>query len=163
MAASVLYVEESVVTGDVLVKTHSDEEEVCVSETAIVTPTGWDYLRNFRLRLVRGCGPGSTKPIPQKVVLKQIDPNEMDGLGICNQPESSCGCVDEEFGSGFVEPSSCNDCAVHELKRKGDDSVNCNGCNRRVLLEELVKSGRSVEPEQLIREVTSVVTKRLER
>ena len=161
--ASVLYVEESVVTGDVLVKTHSDEEEVCVSETAILTPTGWDYLRNFRLRLVRGYGPGSTKPIPQKAVLKQIDPNEMDGLGICNQPESSCGCVDEEFGSGFVEPSSCHDCAVHELKRKGDDSSNCNGCNRRALLDELVKSGRSVEPEQLIREVTSVVTKRLER
>ena len=159
--ASVLYVEESVVTGDVLVKTHSGEEEVCVSETAIVTPTGWDYLRKFRLRLIRGSG--STKPIPQKVFVKQTDPNEMDGIGRCNQPASSCGCVDEEFGSGFVEPTSCHDCALHELKRKGDDSANCNGCNRRALLDERVESGLSVDPEQLIREVTAIVTKRLER
>ncbi|MAN23281.1 MAG: hypothetical protein CME10_03340 [Gemmatimonadetes bacterium] len=159
--ASVLYVEESVVTGDILVNVHSEEEEVCVSETAIVTPTGWDYLRNKRLRLIRGSK--SKKAIPQELDSKHISQNEMDGIGRCDQPESSCGCVDEEFGSGFVEPSSCHDCSIHELKRKGDQSADCYGCNRRVLLDKLVESGSGLEPEQLIREVTSAVAQRLER
>ena len=70
---------------------------------------------------------------------------------------------EEEFGSGFVEPSSCHDCSIHELKRKGDQSADCYGCNRRVLLDKLVESGSGLEPEQLIREVTSAVAQRLER
>ena len=158
---SVLYIEESVVTGEILAGAHSAEREVCVNETAIVTPTGWDFLRNSRLRLIRGSA--SKKNVSLRAVEKKTDKHIMDGLGRCNQPERSCGCVDEEFGSGFVEPSSCQDCSIHELKRKGDNSVNCNGCNRRDLLEQLSESVDTMEPEQLIREVTAVVTKRLER
>ena len=158
---SVLYIEESVVTGEILAGAYSGEQEVCLTETAIVTPTGWDFLRNSRLRLIRDRV--SKKTVSLRAVEEKTDEYMMDGLGRCNQPESSCGCVDEEFGSGFVEPTSCQDCAIHELKRKGDNSVNCNGCNRRALLDQLSESTDTMEPEQLIQEVTAVVTKRLER
>jgi hypothetical protein len=158
---SVLYIEESIVTGEILVGAHSGEREVCVNETAIVTPTGWDFLRNSRLRLIRSSV--TKKPVSSRLVKEKTDQYMMDGLGRCNQPDCSSGCIDEEFGSGFVEPTSCQDCAIHELKRKGDNSANCNGCNRRVLLDQLSESADIMEPEQLIREVTAVVTKRLER
>ena len=146
--ASVLYVEESVVTGDILVNVHSEEEEVCVSESAIVTPTGWDYLRNKRLRLIRGSK--SKKAIPQELDSKHTSQNEMDGIGRCDQPESSCGCVDEEFGSGFAESNLHGDVNVYKIIIE-------------TLIEKLVDLDIQIDPEQLIREVTSAVAQRLER
>jgi hypothetical protein len=48
------------------------------------------------------------------------------------------------------------------MKRRGEQGADCHGCNRRVLLDQLVESGQGVDPEQLIREVTSLVVHRLE-
>ena len=86
----------------------------------------------------------------------------MDGAGRCEHPGRSCGCQTEEFGSGYVEPSSCHDCAIFHMKRRGESGADCHGCNRRVLLDQLAESGQGVDPEQLIREVTSLVEDRLE-
>ena len=145
---SVLYIEESVVTGEILAGAHSAEREVCVNETAIVTPTGWDFLRNARLRLIRGSA--SKKTVSLRAVEKKTDEHMMDGLGRCNQPERSCGCVDEEFGSGFAESNFHGDGNVYKIIIE-------------TLIKKLVDLNIQIDPEQLIREVTAVVTKRLER
>ena len=52
--ASILYIEEAVVTGDLLSRLHRDESEIRIADSAIVTPTGWDYLRQHRVQLSKG-------------------------------------------------------------------------------------------------------------
>ena len=164
--ASVLQIEDAVITGDMLARKHGAEREVCIGEAAIVTPTAWDYLRQKRLRLQRGAvsAAADQKAVPEvaAALVAEVKVPQMDGLGRCEQPSESCGCQDEEFGSGFVEPSSCRDCAIYELKKKGDSSADCTGCNRRHLLDGLIESGQGVDPEQLISEVTALVVHRLE-
>jgi len=170
--ASVLHIEDAVITGDMLARKHGAEEEVCIGEAAIVTPTAWDYLRQKHLRLQRGAveqmaavAVAAEQNAVAEAVANDVliaEAKVMDGLGRCEQPRESCGCQDEEFGSGYVEPSSCRDCVVYELKKKGDAGADCAGCNRRHLLDGLIESGQGVDPEQLIREVTALVVHRLE-
>ncbi len=164
--ASILYIKDAVVTGDLLARRHASEEEVRVGEAAIVTPTGWDYLRQKRLQLSRGAGECVAAAEPSAPVattlIAEVAAAKLEGVGRCEQPGRSCGCQDEEFGSGYVEPSSCRDCAIYELKRTGGQGANCHGCNRRTLLDQLVESGQGVDPEQLIREVTALVVHRME-
>lgn len=163
--ASLLYIKDAVVTGDLLAQRHASEEEVRVGEAAIVTPTGWDYLRQNRLRLSRGSvddASSAQEAAPAAALVTEVPAAQMEGAGRCEHPGRSCGCQDEEFGSGYVEPSSCRDCAIYELKKTGDQSANCHGCNRRTLLDQLVETGHGVDPEQLIHEVTALVVHRLE-
>jgi len=159
-----LYIEEAVITGELLARRHGEEGEVRVTPSAIVTPTGWDYLRQHRLQLSRGTAPEPASPpaADRPASIAEVEPPQMDGAGRCDQPDRSCGCQTEEFGSGYVEPSSCQDCAIYHMKRRGEQGADCHGCNRRVLLDQLVESGQGVDPEQLIREVTSLVVNRLE-
>lgn len=163
---SPLYIEDAVVTGDLLAQRHVSEEEVRVGEAAIVTPTGWDYLRQKRLRLSRGslaaAAPAALPSSAAAALVPEVTAAKIEGAGRCEHPARSCGCQDEEFGSGYIEPSSCRDCAIYELKKTGDEGANCHGCNRRTLLDQLVESGHGVDPEQLIREVTALVVHRLE-
>ncbi|MGY8826090.1 MAG: hypothetical protein ACKVJG_19495 [Candidatus Latescibacterota bacterium] len=163
--ASTLYIEDAVVTGELLGQRHASEEEVRVGEAAIVTPTGWDYLRQKRLQLSRGAVSSTSvaEPLaPAANLVAEAQVSKIEGVGRCEQPNRSCGCHDEEFGSGYVEPSSCRDCAIYELKKSGDQGANCHGCNRRTLLDQLIESGQGVDPEQLIHEVTALVVHRLE-
>lgn len=162
--ASVLYIEEAVVTGDVLSRRHADQEQVCIDEGAIVTPTGWDYLRQKRLSLSRGKRPAPAVQAEQAPaqLIAEVQAPQMDGMGRCDRPDHSCGCQTEEFGSGYVEPSSCRDCAIYQMKSRGESGASCHGCNRRALLDQLIESGQGVEPEQLIGEVTALVVDRLE-
>ncbi len=162
--ASVLYIEEAVITGDMLSRRHAGEEQVCVDEGAIVTPTGWDYLRQKRLPLSRGKSPEPATPAAQAParLIAEVEAPQMDGAGRCDHPGRSCGCQTEEFGSGYVEPSSCRDCAIYQMKSRGESGASCHGCNRRALLDQLIESGQGVDPEQLIGEVTALVVHRLE-
>ena len=163
--ASILYIEEAVVTGDILSRRHGDESEVYIADSAIVTPTGWDYLRQHRVQLSKGeipISPRGSSDGEGHPSIPEVEPAQMDGSGRCELPSRSCGCQTEEFGSGYVEPSSCHDCAIFHMKRRGETRADCHGCNRRVLLDQLAESGQRVDPEQLIREVTSLVEDRLE-
>ena len=164
--ASILYIEEAVVTGDLLSRLHGDESEIRIADSAIVTPTGWDYLRQHRVQLSKGDAPASTRCSPNGVAdvsqSSEVEHSQMDGAGRCEHPSRSCGCQTEEFGSGYVEPSSCDDCAIFHMKRRGESGADCHGCNRRVLLDQLAESGQGIDPEQLIRQVTSLVEDRLE-
>ncbi len=72
------------------------------------------------------------------------------------------GCVQDEFGSGYVEPSCCRECAIHKLKLEGDKNASCEGCNRHKTLMQLVEKGQASDPEELIREVSALVVHRLE-
>ena len=151
--ASTLYIEEAVVTGDILSRRHGDESEVYIADSAIVTPTGWDYLRQHRVQLSRGEVPEvpqhSSDDSSDTPKITEIQPPQMDGSGRCEQPERSCGCQTEEFGSGYVERLSNT-----ESDRVMDEIVN------RYL--KTVKSGHVIDPEQLVREITSLVLHRLE-
>ena len=152
--ASILYIEEAVVTGDILSRRHGDEAEICIADSSIVTPTGWDYLRQHRVQLSRGEAPEvpqhSSDDSSDLSKITEIQPSQMDGSGRCEQPERSCGCQTEEFGSGYVE--RLNDT---ESDRLMNEIVN------RYL--KTVKSGHVIDPEQLVREITSLVLHRLER
>ena len=121
--ASILYIEEAVVTGDLLSRLHGDESEIRIADSAIVTPTGWDYIRQHRVQLSKGEAPAFPRRSPNGVAdvsqISEVEPLQMDGAGRCEHPGRSCGCQTEEFGSGYVEPSSCHDCAIFHMKRRG--------------------------------------------
>ena len=101
-----LHIDAPVVTGDLLGREHKGERTLSVAPSAILTPTAWDYIRQHRLQLSRGEASAATA----------------DGIadaGQCEHPDRACGCEHEEFGSGYVEPAHCGDCAVHERKQGG--------------------------------------------
>lgn len=153
-----LHIPEAVVTGEILGARHAGEEEVSVQPGAVVTPTGWDYLRSHRMRLTRGqaAEPGESRPAGPAAIPEVLPPGAEGGLlsrGRCDHPDRPYGCRTEEFGSGFVEPSSCSECAVYKAERAGRPSCGCAGCNRRTAADE--------EAEALVRRLTDEIMRRL--
>ena len=172
--AGILYIADPVVTEDFLNQQHQDQEELCVSPQTVITPTGWDYIRRQGLRLSRGEAPASRNTITEKAtaVVKSTDTEQsrpasiedaqLVQAGRCDHPGQSCGCQTEEFGSGFVEPSSCRDCAIHQLKREGRPNSGCEGCNRYKLIQDLVGQGQVADMESLVQQITDQIVERSE-
>ena len=171
----VLYLQDPVITGDLIGRQHKGERELSLVPEAILTPTAWDYIRQHRLVLSQGENalPASkqvAEPIGPTAKLEQaaepIGPTANEchqtGEGRCEHPDRPMGCVQEEFGSGYVEPSCCRDCEIHKLKLEGDKNASCEGCNRHKTLMQLVEKGQASDPEELIREVSALVVHRLE-
>ena len=171
----ILYIVDPVVTEDFLNQQHQDQEEVCVSPQTVITPTGWDYIRRQGLRLSRGEAPAprSTSTEKATAVAKNTDTEQARSSasiedaqlvpdGRCDHPGQSCGCQNEEFGSGFVEPSSCRDCAIHQLKREGRPNSGCEGCNRYKLIQDLVGQGQVADMESLVQQITDQIVERFE-
>ncbi len=160
--AAVLHIDDTVVTGDLLSRAHQGEREFSFVPDAILTPTAWDYIRQHRLQVSRG-GEVSAATSSNE---GQPETAETEGRiiseGQCEHPDRSCGCKHEEFGSGYVEPSCCHDCAIHKLKREGDAEASCEGCNRHKTLVQLVARGKASDPEELVRRISDIVAHRLE-
>ena len=138
-----LHIDAPVVTGDLLGREHKGERTLSVAPNAILTPTAWDYIRQHRLQLSRG----------EAVALRR-------GRR-CEHPDRACGCEHEEFGSGYVEPAHCGDCAIHERKKAGDPEASCEGCNRYKTLLQQIEQGQASDPEALIEQITELVIHRL--
>lgn len=136
-----LHIDAPVVTGDLLGREHKGERTLSVAPSAILTPTAWDYIRQHRLQLSRG--------------------EAVAGVARCEHPDRACGCEHEEFGSGYVEPARCGDCAVHQRKKAGDPEASCAGCNRYKTLLQQVEQGQASDPEALIEQITELVIHRL--
>ena len=153
-----LHIPEAVVTGEVLGARHAGQEEVSVTAGAVVTPTGWDYLRSHRIRLTRGqtSEPGEHPPAAAAAIAEVLPPGAEGGVlgrGRCDHPDRPYGCKTEEFGSGFVEPSSCSECAVYQAERAGRPNCGCGGCNRRTAADG--------EAEALVARLTDEIMRRL--
>lgn len=136
-----MHIDVPVVTGDLLGREHKGERVLSVSPSAILTPTAWDYIRQHRLQVQRD------EPVAD--------------AGRCEQPDRSCGCEHEEFGSGFVEPAHCGDCAIHQRKKAGDPEASCAGCNRYKTLLQQIDKGQATAPEALVAQITELVIHRL--
>lgn len=136
-----LHIDAPVVTGDLLRREHKGERTLSVAASAILTPTAWDYIRQHRLQLSRG-----------EVVAD---------AGRCEPLDRASGCEHEEFGSGYVEPARCGDCAIHQRKQAGDPEANCEGCNRYKTLLQQIEQGQATDPEALIEQITELVIHRL--
>ena len=139
-----MHIDVPVITGDLLGREHKGERILSVSPSAILTPTAWDYIRQHRLQVRRG------EPVEGGA-----------DAGRCEQPDRACGCQHEEFGSGFVEPAHCGDCAVHQRKKVGDSAASCAGCNRYKTLLQQIEKGQATAPEDLVAQTTELVIHRL--
>ncbi len=153
-----LHISETVVTEEILRARHAGQQEVSVATEAVVTPTGWDYLRSHGVRLTRGESPGrgGSGPAPAEAVAEVLPPGAEGGVlarGRCDHPDRPYGCKTEEFGSGFVEPSSCSECAVYRAEAAGRPNVGCGGCNRRAAADR--------EEEALVQRLTDEIMRRL--
>ena len=155
-----LHISETVVTEEILRTRHAGQQEVSVAAGAVVTPTGWDYLRSHRVRLTRGepPGPGWSRPASAEAVPEVLPPGAEGGVlgrGRCDHPDRPYGCKTEEFGSGFVEPSSCSECAVYQAEAAGRPNGGCGGCNRRAAADR--------EEEALVQRLTDEIMRRLSK
>lgn len=139
-----MHIDVPVITGDLLGREHKGERVLSVSPSAILTPTAWDYIRQHRLQVRRG------EPVEGGA-----------DAGRCEQPDRACGCQHEEFGSGFVEPAHCGDCAVHQRKKADDSAASCAGCNRYKTLLQQIEKGQATAPEDLVAQITELVIHRL--
>lgn len=161
--SEVLYIAEAVVTGEQLRRLHQGEAEVCFSPKTVVTPTAWDYLRERRLRVSRGEPPAApvADPNPGTPLIREVPPPQWTAEGRCDHPDRSFGCQTEEFGSGFAEPSSCQDCSLYPQKREGRDNPDCKGCNRQQTPAAVGQ--RQEELEALVQRITELVVEELAR
>ena len=117
--AGLLHISDLVVTEDCLRRQHRDEAEIVIPTRSVVTPTGWDYIRNHRLRVRRGdvagappaaSGSGSAPPAPPSTAIPEVLPAAADGasirqLGRFDHPDRPFGCKNDDFGSGFADSS----------------------------------------------------------
>ena len=142
-----MHIDDPVVTGDLLGREHKGERVLSVAPSAILTPTAWDYIRQHRLQLSRGEVVGTAEAVAD--------------AGQCEHPDRACGCQHEEFGSGYVEPAHCGDCAIHERKQAGDPEASCEGCNRYKTLLQQIEQGQATDPEALVEQITELVIHRL--
>lgn len=180
--AEVLQIVEPVVTGDGLRLLHRGQTEVRVGPKTVLTPTAWDYVRQHRLNVVRigaeGSGPASAssgsigEELPPTVsrapvdavvgaLIREVPPPQMVALGRCDHPDRPFGCKTEEFGSGFAEPASCQDCPVNRLRQEGQASPGCEGCNREQVAAD-AGAGQE-ELESLVQRITGLVLEQLAR
>lgn len=192
--AETLHIGDSVVTEEVLRRRHGGETEVHICRRAVITPTGWDYIRDHRLRVTRveqaalppGAGSGSLAaggfpPVggyaaagrpsrgsgsgPIQEIRPSTDDVSLIQQGRCEFPSRSFGCKTEEFGSGFVEPSTCQECPVQQRKQPSTVSLaesnpGCDGCNRHRTLQQVAGEG-SPELEVLVQRITEEIMARL--
>jgi len=119
--AGTLHIREAVITEACLRARHGDESEIAVGDGAVITPSGWDYIRDHRLRVVRGaadqaCGATPSAPAPAASgsgsaatpgQIREVQPPAADGTSIrapgrFEHPEQSYGCKTDEFGSGYA-------------------------------------------------------------
>ena len=156
--AGLLHIAEAVLTGEILSRQHQGQASVQIECGAIITPTGWDYIRQHRLQVVRGDQLLDKNPSEEHEQVGQVD-----SAGRCDHPTQPHGCRTDEFGSGFVEPSSCHDCPIHALKRAGEPNCGCEGCNRHKAMTALVASGKGVDLEELVHQVTDQIMARTNR
>ena len=148
-----LHIDAPVVTGDLLGREHKGERTLSVSPSAILTPTAWDYIRQHRLQLSRGEAVAAAEGVADA---SRCEPPLSRG-----QADRACGCEHEEFGSGYVEPAHCGDCAIHERKKAGDPEASCEGCNRYKTLLQQIEKGQAADPEALVEQITELVIHRL--
>ncbi|NKB70170.1 MAG: hypothetical protein GKR89_24105 [Candidatus Latescibacteria bacterium] len=148
-------IEDQVVTGDALQRQHQGQGQVSVLPQAVITPTGWDYIRQHRLEVVRSTTAPQSLPEAEDadtaVAAQQSQP------GRCDQPDKPFGCQTEEFGSGFAEPTSCHDCTINKLRLEGRQDVDCHGCNRHKALQQVA----GVQADELVRHIADLVAQRL--
>jgi hypothetical protein len=125
--ANVLYVAEAVITEDLLRRLHQGQEEICFGSKTVVTPTGWDFIREHQLRVSRGEAPSGAEmnepavaEIPEVgsepaasenrqtggELIPEVCTPQMVQEGRCEHPDRSYGCTTDEFGSGFAEASA---------------------------------------------------------
>ena len=192
--AETLHIGDSVVTEEVLRRRHDGETEVHICRRAVITPTGWDYIRDHRLRvtwveqaaLPPGAGSdslvaGGFPPVggyaaagrpsrgsgsgPIQEIRPSTDDVSLIQQGRCEFPSRSFGCKTEEFGSGFVEPSTCQECPVQQRQQPSTVSLaesnpGCDGCNRHRTLQQVAGEG-SLELEVLVQRITEEIMSRL--
>ena len=170
--ASVLYIADPVVTEEILSRQHQGQEEVCVDPRSVITPTGWDYIRQHRLQVSRGeAEPPPPEPPPpeasltpeiaiQEILPAVADENRLVQEGRCDYPEQPCGCRTEEFGSGFVEPSSGPDRPVHQSP-PGESGADSEGNNSHEIVRDTVSGDRAADLEALVQRITDAVMERL--
>jgi hypothetical protein len=152
----------AVVTEQVLRACHTEEVEVHVAVNAVVTPSAWDYLRFHRLRLTRGSSGGGRPGTDREAataatasITEVLPPGSEAGVlsrGRCDHPDQAYGCRTEEFGSGFVEPADCSECAIQQAQQAGVKNSGCGGCNK-------VGTRDGVEP--LVQQLTDEIMRRL--
>ncbi|MEE2657644.1 MAG: hypothetical protein VX733_04010 [Candidatus Latescibacterota bacterium] len=164
--ADVLHISAAVVTHATLAAEHAGESEVRLATVAVVTPSGWDYIRSHRLRLSRsatatavapGAAPAAARPdVATGALVEVLPPGSSEGLlcrGRYDQPHQAYGCRTEEFGSGFAQPESCQHCALNGARSSNPGS--CDGCN-------LNRSCAGVEVnEALVRRLTDEIMQQL--
>lgn len=155
---SVCHLDAPIITEALLRQQHQSQEEVRLLPGAVITPTGWDYLRQHRLKVTRGAAPAPAASVESPGLIPELKPSSLVQEGRCDHPGRSCGCQTEEFGSGFVEPASCAECAVHQSQ--GGCGDGCKGCNRHkhAPLQQIALPGVS---EDLVRQITAQVMTRL--
>jgi hypothetical protein len=166
-----LTTEERVVTSEVLGRVHQGQVRLYLGPGSVLTPSGWDYVNQHHLEVVRGATPPASEPAAAQASCPAPDPGISEVLpavaedtrivqeGRCDHPDQACGCESEEFGSGFVEPDDCTDCTVRRIKKEGGTDQ-CEGCNRQAV-EQNACGGDEVEIETLVRLVTDQVLARL--
>ena len=158
--SSTCHIDAPVVTEALLRQQHQGQEELSVLPGAVITPTGWDYIRQRRLRVVRGEAPAVVQPSAPGLIT-ELTPSSLVQEGRCDHPDRSCGCQTEEFGSGFVEPASCGECALHPPHVQGGCGEACKGCNRHKsppILQQIALPGVS---EEMVRQIVAQVLARL--
>ena len=161
----VFYIGDPVVTEAILDRHHNGQAEICIGPSAVVTPTGWDYIRRKRLRLSRGEVPaGSSSPVPVVRASNERDnvaaETSLIQAGQCDRPGECYGCDGgEEFGSGFVEPASCSDCPVQKLIDRGQPNCGCGGCNRDTAKQRAANGGGGID--NLVQSITDQIVQRL--
>lgn len=159
--AGVVHIADPVVTGDSLARQHQGEEEVRVAARAVITPTGHDYIRQHRLRVVRGepdppppSQPVSASSVPQDPRIAEVRPLSAEEMrlvqeGRCDYPDRPYGCETEEFGSGFAAPSSGGECEV-EGEQKEPGAAEARG-----------DQGHGADIEALVQYITDEIMARL--
>ena len=121
--ARTLHIADAVITESCLRGRHGDESEIQVGAAAVITPTGWDYIRDSRLRVVRGHAAQGAAPAPaapprsaagatspggaSSAQLREVQPPAADSTSIRSRgrfdhPDQPFGCKTDEFGSGFA-------------------------------------------------------------
>ena len=168
----VLDITAAVVTQDVLSKAHAGEQEVRVDPGALVTPSAWDFLCYHRLRLIRGSAASATASSAERsyvaaapatsgatAITEILPPGSDAGVlsrGRYDHPDKAFGCRSEEFGSGFVEPSCCSDCAIRQARevQPAGGNCGCGGCNKAATPDD--------DSEALVQQLTDEIMRRLE-
>ena len=176
--ADALHIDEAVITEDCISRRHGGEGEIHILKSAVITPTGWDFIRHHHLQVVRveraalgAVARSSGVSGAERRTIREISPSADDTSllqqGRYDFPNRPCGCKEEEFGSGFVEPSSCRDCALNGQQQSSTTTggEGCHGCNRLLTLQSNASGaqadGAQADIEDLVQRLTEEIISRL--